>query len=108
MRNNKYIPLVIVIIAIVIGIIYLLKKKGLRQTAIDAIVWAEREFATEEGQEKMQKAIDYCQQLIPFLNFIPDSIIQSFLQGIFNQIKEALEQQPSEKKTTEIKENVVG
>ena len=57
----------------------------------------------------MQKAIDYCQQLIPFLNFIPDSIIQSFLQGIFNQIKEALEQQPNEKKTIdEVKEDVVG
>ena len=105
----NWLPLVIVIIAIVIGIIYLLKKKGLRQTAIDAIVWAEREFATEAGQEKMQKAIDYCQQLIPFLHFIPDSIIQSFLQGIFNQIKEALEQQPNEKKTIdEVKEDVVG
>ena len=57
----------------------------------------------------MQTAIDYCQQLIPFLNFIPDSIIQSFLQGIFNQIKEALEQQPNEKKTIdEVKEDVVG
>ena len=105
----NWLPLVIVIIAIVSGIVYLLKKKGLRQTAIDAIVWAEREFATETGQEKMQKAIDYCQQLIPFLNFIPDSIIQSFLQGIFNQIKEALEQQPNEKKTIdEVKEDVVG
>ena len=38
----NWLPLVIVIIAIVIGIIYLLKKKSLRQTAIDAIVWADR------------------------------------------------------------------
>lgn len=104
----NWLPLVVVIIAIILGIVIILKRKGLRQTAIDAIVWAEREFSTEEGKEKMQKAIDYCQQLVPFLNFIPDALIQSFIQGVFNQIKEALEQQPSEKKTTEIKEDVVG
>ena len=40
---------------------------------------------------------------------LSDSIIQSFLQGVFNQIKEALEQQPNEKKTIdEVKEDVVG
>lgn len=104
----NWLPLVVVIIAIILGIVIILKKKGLRQTAIDAIVWAEREFSTEDGKEKMQKAIDYCQQIVPFLNFIPDALIQSFIQGVFNQIKEALEQQPSEKKTTEIKEDVVG
>ncbi len=104
----NWLPLVVVIIAIILGIVIILKRKGLRQTAIDAIVWAEREFSTEDGKEKMQKAIDYCQQIVPFLNFIPDALIQSFIQGVFNQIKEALEQQPSEKKTTEIKEDVVG
>ena len=59
----NWLPLVIVIIAIVIGIIYLLKKKGLRQTAIDAIVWAEREFATEAGQEKMERLIERLDEL---------------------------------------------
>lgn len=104
----NWLPLLIVIIAVVLGIIYLLKKKGLRQLATDAIVWAEREFATEEGHEKMQRAIDYCQQIMPFLGFVPDSVIEAFIQAVFNQIKEALDQQPSEKKNVEIKEDIVG
>ena len=104
----NWLPLLVVIVIIGLGITYLLKKKGLRQLATDAIVWAEREYATEEGHEKMQRAIDYCQQIMPFLAFIPDSVIEAFIQAIFNQIKEALDQQPNEKKNTEIKEDVVG
>lgn len=95
---TNWLPLLVVVIAVALVVTYFIKRKGLRQTAIDAIVWAEREFSTEAGREKMQKAIDYCQQVIPFLNFIPDSMIESFLQGIFNQIKEALEQTPNDKK----------
>lgn len=94
----NWLPIVIVIVAVVLALVYVIKKKGIRQTAIDAIVWAEREFSTEAGKEKMQKAIDYCQQIIPFLNFVPDALIEKFLQGVFNQIKEALEQTPNDKK----------
>lgn len=105
----NWLPLLIVVIAVVLGLIYLLKKKGLRQLATDAIVWAEREFGCEEGQEKMQKAIDYCQQVIPFLNYIPDAIIKSFIQGVFNQIEEALKQEPTKKECkTEICDDQVG
>lgn len=105
----NWLPLVIVLVAVIIVVAILIKKRGLRQLATDAIVWAEREFSTEEGKEKMQKAIDYCQQLMPILNFIPDSLIQSFIQGVFNQIKEALEQTPNEKTTLpEIKDDIVG
>ena len=91
----NWLPLLIVIIAIIIVVTVLIKKKGLKQTAIDAICWAERMYNTEEGKEKMQKAIDYMQQLVPFLNLIPDSWIQAFIQKIFDQIKEALDIQPS-------------
>lgn len=105
----NWIPLLVVIIAIVGIVVFLLKKKGLRQLAIDAICWAEREFSTEEGKEKMRKAIDYCQQLVPFLNFIPDAMIEGFIQGVFDQIKEALNQAPVEKKDeTGIEEDTVG
>lgn len=105
----NWLPLVIVIVAIIVAVTILIKKRGLRQLATDAIVWAEREFSTEEGKEKMQKAIDYCQQILPVLNFIPDSLIQSFIQGVFNQIKEALEQVPNEKTTEpKIEDKTVG
>jgi hypothetical protein len=96
----NWLPLLIVIIAVIGLVVYFVKKKGLRQLATDAIVWAEKEFSTESGKEKMQNAIDYCQQWVPFLKFIPDSMIESFLQAVFDQIKEALEQDPNEKKTT--------
>ena len=106
---TNWLPILVIVIVVAIALTYIIKKRGLKQTAIDAIVWAEREFSTEEGKEKMQRAIDYCQQLIPFLNLIPDSLIQKFLQMTFNQIKEALEQVPNEKKNvTEIKDDTVG
>lgn len=95
---TNWLPLVVLLVVIIGMVIYLLKRKGLRQLAIDAIVWAEREFSTEEGQEKMQQAIDYCQQLMPFLNLIPDAIIKGFIQGVFDQIKAALDQVPMDNK----------
>lgn len=104
----NWLPLLVIIIVVVLALIYFIKGRGLRQVAIDSIVWAERMYGSEEGKEKMQKAIDYCQQIVPFLNFIPDSIIHSFIQGVFNQIKEALDQQPAEKKTIEISDEAAG
>lgn len=94
---TNWLPLVVLLVVIIGMVFYMLKKKGLRQVAIDAIVWAEREFSTEDGQEKMQQAIDYCQQVIPFLNLIPDAIIKGFIQGIFDQIKAALDNVPADK-----------
>lgn len=104
----NWLPLLVVIVAVIIVLTYFIKRKGLRQVATDAIVWAERMYGTEEGKEKMQKAIDYMQQIIPILNFVPDSIIHSFIQSVFNQIKEALDQQPTEKKTLQISDEAAG
>lgn len=104
----NWLPLLVIIIVVAIALTYFIKKKGLRQVATDAIVWAERMYGTEEGYQKMQKAIDYMQQIIPFLNFVPDAIIHRFIQGVFDQIKEALDQQPTEKKTIEISDESAG
>lgn len=90
----NWLPLV-VFIAVVAGIIFfLIQKKGLRQAAIDAIVYAQQQLATEEGKVKMQGAIDYIQQLIPLLAFIPDALLESFIQGVFDQIESALKLEP--------------
>lgn len=86
----NWLPLLIFIIVVVGVLFFILKKKGLRQAAIDAIVYVQEKMGTEDGQVKMQNAIDYIQQLIPFLGFIPDSIIQAFIQGVFDQIESAL------------------
>lgn len=86
----NWIPL-LVFVVIMVGIaIFLIKKKGLRQAAIDAIVYAQEQMATEEGKVKMQTAIDYIQQLVPLLAFVPDALLESFIQGVFDQIESAL------------------
>ena len=87
---TNWLPLLVFIIVVVGVLFFILKKKGLRQAAIDAIVYAQETMGTEEGQVKMQNAVDYIQQLIPFLTFIPDSIIQTFIQSVCNQIETAL------------------
>lgn len=86
----NWLPLLIFIIVVVGVLFFILKKKGLRQAAIDAIVYVQEKMGTEDGQVKMQNAVDYIQQLVPFLGFVPDSIIQAFIQGVFDQIKSAL------------------
>lgn len=86
----NWLPLLVFIIVVVGVLFFILKKKGLRQAAIDAIVYVQEKMGTEDGQVKMQNAVDYIQQLIPFLGFIPDSIIQAFIQGVFDQIESAL------------------
>lgn len=86
----NWLPLVVFIVVVVGLIWFLLKKKGLRQAAIDAIVYVQERMETEEGKVKMQGAIDYIQQLIPFLAFVPDSLIETFIQSVFDQIESAL------------------
>lgn len=86
----NWLPLLVFIIVVVGVLFFILKKKGLRQAAIDAIVYVQKTMGTEEGQIKMQNAVDYIQQIMPFLAFVPDSIIQAFIQGVFNQIESAL------------------
>ena len=86
----NWLPLLVFIIVVVGVLFFILKKKGLRQAAIDAIVYVQEKMGTEDGQVKMQNAVDYIQQLIPFLGFVPDSIIQAFIQGVFDQIESAL------------------
>ena len=86
----NWLPLLIFIIVVVGVLFFILKKKGLRQAAIDAIVYVQEKMGTEDGKVKMQKAVDYIQQIVPFLGFVPDSIIQAFIQGVFDQIESAL------------------
>lgn len=86
----NWLPLLIFIIVVVGVLFFILKKKGLRQAAIDAIVYVQEKMRTEDGKVKMQNAVDYIQQIVPFLGFVPDSIIQAFIQGVFDQIESAL------------------
>ena len=86
----NWLTLLIFIIVVVGVVFFTLKKKGLRQAAIDAIVYVQEKMGTEDGKVKMQNAIDYIQQLVPVLAFVPDALIESFIQGVFDQIESAL------------------
>lgn len=86
----NWLPLLVIIIVVIGVLFFIIKRKGIRQAAIDAIVYVQRVMKTEDGHAKMCAAIDYFQQLVPFLSFIPDSIIEQFIQGVFNQIESAL------------------
>ena len=92
----NWLPLVVFIIVMAGLIFFLLRRKGLRQAAIDAIVYVQEKMGTEEGKVKMQGAIDYIQQIIPLLAFVPDALIESFIQGVFDEIEKALKLQATQ------------
>ena len=98
----NWLPLLIFIVVVAGIIFFILKKKGLRQAAIDAIVYVQKKMGTEDGKIKMQNAIDYIQQLVPVLAFVPDALIESFIQGVFDQIESALKLPVIEQTTTPV------
>ena len=57
--------LVLVVIGFIIYLIYLSKKKGLRQVALEAILIAEEKWNTTTGKERLQIAVDYVYDYIP-------------------------------------------
>ena len=98
----NWLPLLIVVIVVLIFIgiiIYLCKKKGLRQVALQAILFAEEQYNSTTGQERLQIAIDYVYSRLPsaitiilpkdFLN----TILKNFIQKLFDEVKQLLDYQ---------------
>ena len=108
--QENWLPLIIVIavIAIIIGVIvYLCKKLGLRQVALKAILFAEEQYNSTSGQERMQIAVDYVYQNLPsfITSIIPKDflhkILSNFIQTIFDEVKQILDYQKQELKEGE-------
>lgn len=94
--NNQTLCIIILIIACVCILGYLLllvKKNGLRATAIQLIVYAEQTLGSGKGKEKMDMVIDGITNIlpIPLRMFITKSAIESFVQHIFDEVKQALD-----------------
>jgi hypothetical protein len=98
--ETNWLPLLIVILVILgfIGwIIYLIKRKGLRQVALDAILEAEREFQSGKGKEKMKFAVDYVFDLLPLYikAILPreflHNFLEKFIQKVFDEVKKFLD-----------------
>lgn len=87
--------LVLVVLAFIAYILYQVKKKGLRQTAIDYICFAEKSFENHKNDEKFNYVLDRLYNGLPAIVrvFITTDMIKVFIQKVFNEIKIALDTQ---------------
>lgn len=101
MNPVTIIEIAIVAIAILAFILYLvwqIKKKGLRATAVDLIVKAEDMFKQGDNENKLNYVIDKIIAIIPMplSLFITREAVREFIQTIFDEVKKALDYVPKE------------
>lgn len=100
MNPVTIIEIAIVVIAILAFILYLvwqIKKKGLRATAVDLIVKAEEMFRQGDNENKLNYVIDKIISIIipkPLRLFITRDAVKSFVQSVFDETKKALDYVP--------------
>lgn len=87
---------VILVIGFIIYIAWQIKKKGLRQFAIEFILKAEDEFKQGDNETKLNYVIDKVIAFIPVpLNFfITRETVKAFVQSVFDSVKKALDYVP--------------
>ena len=100
MEAKQIIGIVIAIILVVGFIIYIawqIKKKGLKQFAVDFIVKAEDMYNKGDNENKLNYVIDKVIALIPVpLNFfITRETVKAFVQSVFDGVKNALDYVPN-------------
>ncbi len=99
MEVSTIIEIAIVVIAILAFILYLvwqIKKKGLRETAVDLIVKAEDMFKHGDNENKLNYVIDKIIAIIPMplSLFITRDSLKDFIQAVFDETKKALDYVP--------------
>lgn len=100
MNPVTIIEIAIVVIAILAFILYLvwqIKKKGLRATAVDLIVKAEEMFRQGDNENKLNYVIDKIISITipkPLSLFITRDSVKSFVQSVFDETKKALDYAP--------------
>ena len=92
------------VLALLVLFIYIgwqVKKKGLKQVAIDMIIKAEDMYNKGQNKEKMDFVIEKIEKTLSatlvgkiLLNFITRGMIEHFIQNIFNTLKKALDYKP--------------
>lgn len=103
MNTTTIIEIAIVVIAILAFILYLvwqIKKKGLRATAVDLIVKAEEMFRQGDNENKLNYVIDKIISITipkPLSLFITRDSVKSFVQSVFDETKKALDYVPRKK-----------
>ena len=91
-------------LALLVLFIYIgwqVKKKGLKQVAIDMIIKAEDMYNKGQNKEKMDFVIEKIENALSktlagkiLLHFITRGMIEHFIQNIFNTLKKALDYKP--------------
>lgn len=89
---------VIAILAFTLYLVWQIKKKGLRETAVDLIVKAEDMFKQGDNENKLNYVIDKIIAIIPMplSLFITREAVREFIQTIFDEVKKALDYVPKE------------
>lgn len=90
--------LILTILAFISYIVFQVKKKGLRQTAIDYICYAEKTFENHKNDEKFNYVLTRLYEGLPSIIkvFITIDMIKDFIQKVFNEIKIALDTKTKE------------
>lgn len=104
MNPKEIIGIVIAVVAVIAFIIYIawqIKKKGLKEFAIDMIIKAEDMYAKGQNSEKMLYVIDKVKEVLATTTvgkiisiFITEENIENFIQKIFDNLKKALDYVP--------------
>ena len=94
--SNEILCIIILILACVaiLGYLYwVIKKNGLIPVVVKMIVAAEDQFEKGENQEKINYVIDSLLEFLPKILrcFITRENVKSFVQKVFNSVKEALD-----------------
>lgn len=94
--SNEILCIIILIFACIsiLGYLYwMIKKNGLRAVVVEFIVAAERQFEKGENQTKINYVIDRIINILPeFLKiFITRDNVKTFVQGVFDDVKSALD-----------------
>lgn len=94
--SNEIVCIIILILACIVTLGYLyfvIKKNGLRAVVVEFIVAAERQFEKGENQQKINYVIDRIINLLPNVlkYFITRENVKSFVQGVFDDVKQALD-----------------
>lgn len=94
--SNEILCIIILILACIaiLGYLYwMIKKNGLIPVVVKMIVAAEDQFEKGANQEKINYVIDSLLEFLPKILrcFITRENVKSFVQKVFNSVKEALD-----------------
>ena len=94
--SNEILCIIILILACIaiLGYLYwVIKKNGLIPVVVKMIVAAEDQFEKGANQEKINYVIDSLLEFLPKILrcFITKENVKSFVQKVFNSVKEALD-----------------